>query len=55
MLRALALDDLLDVLESGGTLSDSSHPLRSSEVRGPLYAGFHVLWQDSRVPRCGPW
>ncbi len=32
VLRGLALDDLLEVLESGGSLSDSQHPLRATEV-----------------------
>ncbi len=35
MLRGLALDDLLEVLESGGSLADSQHPLRATEVRAP--------------------
>ena len=38
MLRGLALDDLLKVLESGGSLADSSHPLRSAEVLDALRA-----------------
>ena len=41
VLRGLALDDLLEVLESGGSLADSPHPLRATEVlTGPMRCTF---------------